>query len=148
MRKEDPLRPIYLYLFPCNESMKSGLEYRVSCPPTCLEIAAISQYRWFEPWCYALVPQHGRASIAGKIVEGIKAIHQRITAIPAMTERLKGVGLSFDVFEDGTENHNVQLIELNHFGAMSGCGSCIFHWIQDARVLYDLQGELKFRVVA
>ena len=29
-----------------------------------------------------------------------------------------------------------RLIELNDFGAMRGCGACLFHWIQDARLMY------------
>lgn len=74
--------------------MKPKLEYHVFCQPIHSEIAAIFQYRWFEPWYYSSLPQQGRASVPEKIVEGIKAIHQRIMAHPAMTEQLKGKGLS------------------------------------------------------
>lgn len=37
---------------------------------------------------------------------------------------------------------------MNPFGAMSGCGSSLFHWIKDARVLYGFGGaeEVEFRV--
>ncbi|KAH5830456.1 hypothetical protein HBI94_042160 [Parastagonospora nodorum] len=43
----------------------------------------------------------------------------------------------FDVVlqDDGS----VQLVELNPFGAMSGCGACLFNWIIDARMLYGLE---------
>ncbi|KAH6028547.1 hypothetical protein HBI54_229090 [Parastagonospora nodorum] len=46
-------------------------------------------------------------------------------------------GFSFDVVlqDDGS----VQLVELNPFGAMSGCGACLFNWIIDARMLYGLE---------
>ena len=147
LQREDPSRRLFLYLFTWNRNMDPELEYRVFCPPTDLKIAAISQYKWYEPWRYASVFQQSRVSIAWKIVEGIKVVHQRITAHPAMTEQLKERGFVFDVIEDGTEEHSVQLIELNHFGAMSGCGGCLFHWIRDARILYGLQAELEFRVV-
>jgi hypothetical protein len=37
----------------------------------------------------------------------------------------------------------VQLIEMNPFGAMSGCGACLFNWVLDARMLYALdEGEI------
>ena len=148
LRDEDPLRPVYLYLFPWIYRMEPEREYRVFCPPSGSRVAAISQYRWTEPWCYASVPEHKRASAARKIAEGIKDIHQRIIIHPAMTEKLKERGFVFDVIEDGTDKHGVQLIELNHFGALSGCGSCLFHWIKDARALYGTHGELEFRVAA
>ena len=62
-----------------------------------------------------------------------------------MTDKLKNQGFVFDMTEDsGTQN--VQLIELNDFGAMSGCGACLFHWIRDARVMYGLSQDTEVRV--
>jgi hypothetical protein len=46
-----------------------------------------------------------------------------------------------------TPDGEVQVIELNPFGAMSGCGSCLFHWVNDAEVLYNInKGEFEFKV--
>lgn len=42
-------------------------------------------------------------------------------------------GFSFDIALQ--ENGSVQLIDMNLFGAMSGCGACLFNWVLDARML-------------
>jgi hypothetical protein len=41
---------------------------------------------------------------------------------------------SFDIALQ--DNGSVQLKEINPFGAMSGCGACVFNWVLDARMLY------------
>ena len=64
---------------------------------------------------------------------------------PAMEEVLRNRGFVFDVYEDPS-NQEVRLIELNDFGAMSGCGACLFHWIQDARVMYGVSEGIEVRV--
>jgi hypothetical protein len=52
-------------------------------------------------------------------------------------------GLSFDVAlqEDGS----VHLVEITPFGALSGCGACLFNWALDGKVLYGLE-EAQFTV--
>lgn len=64
-------------------------------------------------------------------------------------EGLKGMmkrdGIVFDVAY--TLGGEVQLVEVNPYGAMSGCGSCVFDWIGDARVLYGMEGEIEVRIV-
>ena len=64
---------------------------------------------------------------------------------PAMTEALRNRGFVFDVYED-PNTQDVRLIELNDFGAMSGCGACLFHRIQDARVMYGVSKAIEVRV--
>ena len=54
-----------------------------------------------------------------------------------MTEVLRNRGFVFDIYED-PNTQDVRLIELNDFGVMSGCGVCLFHCIQDARVMYGV----------
>ena len=52
-------------------------------------------------------------------------------------------GFSFDV---ALERHgSVQLVEINPFGALSGCGACLFNWVRDGRMLYGLE-EAQFAV--
>lgn len=63
-----------------------------------------------------------------------------------MTEQLADSGFTFDVVEALDSEKGARLIELNDFGAMSGCGSCLFQWIKDAPVLYGLQEDVQFRV--
>ena len=59
---------------------------------------------------------------------------------PSMSSILRRDGFTFDVLEtfDGDGSQGVQLVELNEFGAMSGCGSCLFEWIRDAEALYGV----------
>jgi hypothetical protein len=47
---------------------------------------------------------------------------------------------SFDVAlqPDGS----VQLVEINPFGATSGCGACLFNLLIDGRIMYGLEGEV------
>jgi hypothetical protein len=37
-------------------------------------------------------------------------------------------------------------VEINPFGAMSGCGACLFNWVIDGRILYGME-ERVFAVV-
>jgi len=64
-----------------------------------------------------------------------------------MDKLLLEQGFTFDVMyaEDTGE---CKLIELNSFGARSGCGSCLFHWLSDEVVLYGekVDGEVEFRI--
>ncbi|KAL1954180.1 hypothetical protein VTO42DRAFT_1536 [Malbranchea cinnamomea] len=61
-----------------------------------------------------------------------------------LLEAIKRQGFTFDVLmgQDGT----VRLVEINSFGAMSPCGSCLFHWIKDARHLYGLENSVQVRI--
>lgn len=150
-------QPVYMYLLPWRESMNTSLEYRVFCAPgSSGKISAISQYSWHKPWYHALESDENQEQVVQKVWRGVQDIHAKIMAHSSMSERLKETGFSFDVFdpsptttttqEDG--GHKVELIELNHSGAMSGCGSALFHWLDDARLLYGLkaQQEVEFRV--
>ena len=75
---------------------------------------------------------------------------------------LRRDGFTFNVLEGGPDAKELQLVELNCFGAMSACGSCLFEWIRDAEALYGVQrsggcagssclseapGRVEFRVV-
>lgn len=145
MRAYDISAPIYLYLFPWDDNMRTELEYRVFCPPYSERIAAISQYRWHDRWQHADESTPDQRTVAERVLNGAEAIHRQLIDHPAMTEELKRSGFTFDIaVELGGEN--VRLIELNDFGAMSGCGSCLFQWIEDARVLYGKLSNVEFRV--
>ena len=149
---------IDLYLIRFNPHITSAHEYRVFCPPPSLAISAVSQYRWFSPF-YLTSPTRIPAAV-DRIFAGIQKIHAQILESEAFGE-LEGVlreeGFTFDVWDsDRGESDDekamwgtgVQLVEVNPFGAMSGCGSALFHWERDARVLYGV-GErdgVEFRV--
>lgn len=52
-------------------------------------------------------------------------------------------GFSFDVILQ--EDRSVQLVEINPFGALSGCGACLFNWVLDGTVMYGLN-EAQFAI--
>ncbi|KAF1981662.1 hypothetical protein K402DRAFT_457865 [Aulographum hederae CBS 113979] len=151
---------VFVYLFPWREEVGKGTEFWVFCPPLLGDLAAISQYKWLE----ALDLELGSDSEGGRREErlrnwaeelwkGVKEVHGRIMDHPNMTDDLKESGFTFDVAEvdlapgkDGESSKEVQLVELNPFGAMSGCGSCLFNWVKDARVIYGMEDHVELRL--
>ena len=146
MRAFDISAPIYLYLFPWDDDLRTELEYRVFCSPGGGRIAAISQYKWHDRWYHADKSLDEQRKIAKRVLEGTEVIHRQLMGHPAMTHELRNAGYTFDVAESMDGGEGVRLIELNDFGALSGCGSCLFQWIKDARLLYGLQPEVELRV--
>ncbi len=136
--------PIYLYLFSWDETLRTNLEYRVYCPPDTDKIAGISQYEWHAPWHHADAKEE-HEDIADRLLSNCKRLHEKIMTHPAMTEVLRSRGFVFDVVADPV-TQNVRLIELNDFGALSGCGACLYHWVRDARLLYGLNERVEVRV--
>ena len=72
---------------------------------------------------------------AMKVLEDIVAYTKELSE--EITELLLRYGFSFDVTLQ--RNGGVQLVELNPFGALSGCGACLFNWVLDGRVMYGLE---------
>ncbi|CAF9939476.1 hypothetical protein IMSHALPRED_001364 [Imshaugia aleurites] len=136
--------PIYMYLFPWDDMLQTDFEYRVYCPPDMGKIAAISQYKSHAPWYHADV-QEEHERIADRLLKNCEKLHEKIVAHPAMTELLGSRGFVFDVVADPVKQ-DVRLIELDDFGALSGCGACLFHWVRDARLLYGLNERVEVRV--
>jgi hypothetical protein len=150
---------VQLILNPWNDKMDEGREFRVFFPPPAAcavrlnqssdcRIGAISQYRWHKP----LQPPRGftiervvRCVEKGAWKVLFDLIKYELPSFPLENKfMLLRHGFTFDVAlqDDGS----VQLLELNPFGAMSGCGACLFHWIRDAKVLYGLD-KPEFAVV-
>ncbi|KAJ7600659.1 hypothetical protein C8J56DRAFT_910926 [Mycena floridula] len=147
--KRNPDSPEQIYLLPWDDSMDPRREYRVFCPPLQNRVTAVSQYSWFQP--FELDTSEDIAIRADRVVRGITEIHQQIlkhaeeTMESSIREKLNTEGFVFDVLE--TQDGKVQLIELNPFGAMSGCGSCLYHWIEDAEVIYGQRDRIEFRIM-
>ena len=137
---------IKLYLLPYNTAMNTSREFRVYCAPGG-QIAAISQYHWHKASAWT---NEDLAVIA----TGVQSLHRVILhEIERTGSPLNQTGFVFDMLyaeEKGNVSaRNVfQLIELNPFGALSGCGSCLFHWIRDWEILYkgDGRGLIPFAV--
>ncbi|KAI0164600.1 hypothetical protein GGR57DRAFT_449874 [Xylariaceae sp. FL1272] len=138
-----------LYFLPFDEQMSSASEYRVFCPPRGHRISAISQYQWHKPWKFAECAEGEHRKILRQILNGCEDIRKLILGeLDAKDETdmlLLDQGFSFDVlFED---SGCCKLVELNVFGVRSGCGSCLFQWINDRDVLYGaVHDEVEFRV--
>jgi hypothetical protein len=79
---------------------------------------------------------------ARKVLENIVTYTEKELSKDMMGLLLK-YGFSFDVAlqSDGS----VQLVDINPFGAMSGCGACLFNWVLDGKVMYGLE-EPQFTV--
>ena len=152
--------PIYVYLRPWDELIVAGVEFRCFVLPLMefamndgqqqLSISAMSQYYWHHP--FPRVHKDDAADIGCLALEGGEKLLEEVTeaAKEANTvDGLKTSGFAMDVVVkiDGSKRE-VQLVETNPFGAMSGCGSCLFHWIQDARQLYGLKESVQIRVAA
>ncbi|KAK4553683.1 hypothetical protein LTR86_009181 [Recurvomyces mirabilis] len=156
---------VYIYLLPWREDVVRGIEFRVFCPPHEGRIAAISQYVWHKPLHAFTSHSSGLETWCDQVLKGIEDVHERISNSEACTSAMRDVGYSFDVLVFGGEaaknasyqspgdkhplvhrSMDVQLIELNSFGATTGCGSCLFHWIRDAEVLYGKLEDVEFRV--
>ncbi|KAF2256699.1 hypothetical protein BU26DRAFT_414240, partial [Trematosphaeria pertusa] len=76
--------------------------------------------------------------------EGMDAAREFRVFVPPPGARMS-YGFSFDVIVK--EGGVVQVVEINPFGALSGCGACLFNWARDGRVLYGLDGgEVEFAV--
>lgn len=136
--------------------MDPAKEFRVFVPPPSarkekdgnFRISAISQYRWHEP--LQLPPGFTVAQLVDCVTVGAQKILTKICqhllpSYPLENQlMLLRYGFNFDVALQ--DNGSVQLVELNPFGTMSGCGACLFNWIIDARMLYGLE-EAGFAVV-
>ncbi|KAF5003551.1 hypothetical protein FDECE_9910 [Fusarium decemcellulare] len=135
---------------PFNDRMESKREYRVYCAPETGVITAVSQYCWHKPWIMAgRQPESSTTKVAARIWHEIQGIHREIlqdlNPESELDKLLLSQGFSFDIFYD-EEKESSQLVELNVFGARSGCGSCLFNWIEDFDVLYGDGVEVEFRV--
>ena len=141
-----------IYFLPFNERMRSEREYRAFCPPRGEAITGISQYRWHKEWMFSDQSGEEKEQVMKKIVTGAREVHKVICAnIDSrrhMDDLLLKQGFSFDVFYD--EEHDTrELVELNVFGIRSGCGSCLFQWVEDRAQLYGEGPDgqtLEFRV--
>jgi hypothetical protein len=150
---------VQLILNPWNDKMDAAREFRVFVPPPAAcatrlnelsdcRISAISQYRWHKP--LQPPPDFTVERVVRCVEKGdwkvlFDIIRYEMPSFPLENKfMLLRHGFSFDVAlqDDGS----VQLVELNPFGAMRGCGACLFHWIRDAKVLYGLD-KTEFAVV-
>lgn len=150
LKQLDTKRLTFDFTFlPFNDRMQSQREYRVYCCPNSGRITAVSQYCWHKPWLFANLDPTLRVRISEKIWRKAVMIHQQILddldSSDDMDMLMRTQGFSFDIFYD-EDAEAAQLVELNVFGARSGCGSCLFHWVRDFDLLYSSTSSTEFRV--
>jgi hypothetical protein len=144
-----------LILNPWDSTMDPAKEFRIFVPPPAARgtinprvnnftISAISQYRWHhafsEPFNLPVekVVHHVSEGARKTLADLVEFIATDLET--EMMDLLLEYGFSFDVVlkEDG----RVQLVEINPFSAMSGCGGCLFNWVLDGKTLYGLEKAL------
>jgi hypothetical protein len=143
--------PIRLYFLPFDPTMDPMHEYRCFSAPVsavCKEpkLTAISQYRWTQK-CPA---DRSTEAFLKDLLTRVRCLHHNILTYsrrlsPAIQKAVREEGFVFDV--RCTKQGSVQLIELNEFGIASRCGSALFHWVNDARLLYGGQENVEIRLV-
>lgn len=109
-------------------------------------VTAISQYRWHSRYHRPSTAEQDaeKALAAAQSIYSNISTHAASSLDPAVLQKLRAEGFVFDIFE--ASNGEMQLLEINPFGAMSGCGSCLFHWIEDGPLLYGAQEEVEVRL--
>ncbi|KAH6724274.1 hypothetical protein BKA61DRAFT_535769 [Leptodontidium sp. MPI-SDFR-AT-0119] len=137
---------VELVFLPYDAKMDTAKEFRVFCAPPDGRITVVSQYKWYKPSFLRTREPEVLDEMIAKIMHEILRIHGEIMAETmngvggAMDGLLLEQGFTFDVIFD-EEGWSCSLIELNSFGARSGCGSCLFHWLRDMEVLYGRRLE-------
>jgi hypothetical protein len=139
-----------LFFLPFDARMAGDREYRVFCRPGDGVVAGVSQYRWYRPWRFAEVGKGEMERVVSRVVRGAEELRGMILdeVKGGVGEEGDGLlleqGFSFDVFYD-EDADTCSLVELNTFGVRSACGSCLFQWVDDRRVLYG-EEKAEFRV--
>lgn len=146
------LSPIRLYFVPYDPLFDPRTEYRCFSAPVsaiCTEskVSAVSQRLW-----------RGKASNykaldynnTKELLRKIQSLHHEILAYaralaPEVEQGLRQQGFVFDVRCLG--EGRVQLINVKDFGIASRTRSALFHWIDDAGLLYGGKQEVEVRTV-
>jgi len=112
--------------------------------------AAISQYTWHKPVPSASATHRSMQSIVDFALRGARDSMEKVLETARQVGTLADLGrwgfvMDVVVKLRGTDVE-MQFVEINPFGAVSGCGSCLFHWIRDAEQLYGLTGKIEICV--
>lgn len=149
---------IELVLNSWDEGMHSGREFRVFVPPPTargaeevvdsMKVSAVSQYSWHNLFSnpYGFTLECTAEMVCSGADEMLKLIKLFMKNEMSQETRklLVKYGFSFDValLVDG----GLQLIEVNPFGALSGCGACLLNWVRDGRLMYGMKDSVEFVV--
>jgi hypothetical protein len=73
-------------------------------------------------------------NVCEHVLKGSQRILEAIKISSRYNLTMEYQGFTFEIRL--TRSGDVELIELNAFGALTGRGSCLFHWIRDFNQLY------------
>lgn len=144
-------RRVHIYLHAWDEDIAEGVEFRCFVPPVAHlddkkpRMVAMSQYHWHRSFPVAAFEPRETVEVALTSAEEIlKQILSTAISLGIIGE-LKIWGFTFDIVVKRSER--VQLVEVNPFGVNSGCGSCLFHWTDDAKLLYGGRKGVEVRLL-
>ncbi|KAK6002557.1 hypothetical protein QM012_001307 [Aureobasidium pullulans] len=145
-------RRVRIYLHAWDEEITQGVKFRCFVPPTThldngtLRMVAVSQYHWHRS--FPVIAFEPRQTVEVALTSAAEEILKQISSTAAcrgILDELKTWGFTFDIVVKRTGH--VQLVEVNPFGANSGCGSCLFNWVDDAKLLYGGKREVEARLL-
>ncbi|KAH0150149.1 hypothetical protein KCU67_g10783, partial [Aureobasidium melanogenum] len=144
-------RRVQIYLHAWDREMAQGVEFRCFVPPTAhldnanSKMVAMSQYHWHKSFPIAAFEPRETIDVALTSAEEIMKQISGTATDQGVLGELKTWGFTFDIVVK--RSGRVQLVEVNPFGANSGCGSCLFHWIDDAKLLYGGKKGVEVRLL-
>lgn len=125
-----------LYLIPWQYKWKNWIEFRVFIYHG--NVTVISQYVWSKNLGIAKYPLSQWAECIINFCE-----NKIVPEMHVLTDR----NWVIDVIIDPSTS-NVELVELNSFGAELSSGSVLFEWIRDKDILYSDGNTVEFRYVS
>ncbi|KAH0371993.1 hypothetical protein KCU65_g1566, partial [Aureobasidium melanogenum] len=144
-------RRVQIYLHAWDQEITQGVEFRCFVPPVVklgdggLRMVAMSQYHWHRSFPVAKFGLRDTVDIALTAAAEILGQISSTATTQGIFQELETWGFTFDVVVK--RGGRVQLVEVNPFGVNSGCGSCLFHWIDDAKLLYGGKKGIEARLL-
>lgn len=120
----------FIILIPWNDQIESKYEFRIFVVDN--RLVAVSQQNSKELYNYSQ--------------KELKIIQHALNNITFINNGLYNTYVG-DVYVD-IINGICKLIEINPFGASSGAGAALFHWIDDYDLLHGMKQEVEFRYLS
>ncbi|KAK5171858.1 uncharacterized protein LTR77_003494 [Saxophila tyrrhenica] len=122
---------LIVFLRPLDPEVTEGVDFRVFVPPP------LKADNDFKDRQIMLVVAENAVKSALQVVPVIAAAAKAGGTFDGL--RLHGFTMDVVVKKGAPE---AQLVEINPFDAMSPCGSCLFHWLENCNQLYGLEDKI------
>ena len=137
----ESLQPVGLYLLPYCAHFNCDKEFRVFVNRNV--VTAVSQYNEAEDCGWGKYTDTDLLKIADNTMALLDKLLKQALALKLTLPTC----FTFDVLCHADQDFDVELIELNSFGAQLAAGSCLFDWVKDYDLLYGLSDTLELRVI-